>query len=213
MFTGLIETTCSVKSVRQSADSTLLTVDLGELASENEIGDSVAVSGVCLTVAGIEGALVSFDVSAETLAKSTLGKLQPGSQVNIERAMKATDRFGGHFVQGHIDGTATIAAITRHGEFADIRFAAEAELLDAMVAKGSVAVDGISLTIANIDQNGFTIAIIPETLKRTTLGKARIGDSVNIETDIIVKTIKRQLENILPKKEPLTAERLRQLGF
>jgi riboflavin synthase len=213
MFTGLIETTCSVKSVRRSADSTLLTVNLGELAGENEIGDSVAVNGVCLTVAGIEGALVSFDVSAETLAKSTLGKLQPGSQVNIERAMKAADRFGGHFVQGHIDGTATIAAITRHGEFADIRFAAETELLDAMVAKGSVAVDGISLTIANIDQNGFTIAIIPETLRRTTLGKASIGDCVNIETDIIVKTIKRQLENILPKKEPLTAERLRQLGF
>ena len=213
MFTGLIETTCSVKSVRRSADSTLLTVDLGELAGENEIGDSVAVNGVCLTVAGIEGALVSFDVSAETLAKSTPGKLQPGSQVNIERAMKATDRFGGHFVQGHIDGTATIAAIARHGEFADIRFAAEAELLDAMVAKGSVAVDGISLTIANIDQNGFTIAIIPETLRRTTLGKARIGDCVNIETDIIVKTIKRQLENILPKKEPLTAEKLKELGF
>ncbi|MHC4328496.1 MAG: riboflavin synthase [Planctomycetota bacterium] len=159
------------------------------------------------------GALVSFDVSAETLAKSTLGKLQAGSQVNIERALKAADRFGGHFVQGHVDGTATIAAITRRGEFADIRFAAEAELLDAMVAKGSVAVDGISLTIVNIDQNSFTIAIIPETLRRTTLGKARIGDCVNIETDIIVKTIKRQLENILPKKEPLTAEKLKQLGF
>ncbi len=213
MFTGLIETTCSVKSVRQGADSTLLTVDLGELAGESRIGDSISINGVCLTVAGIEGAIVSFDVSAETLAKSTLGKLQPGSQVNIERALKAADRFGGHFVQGHIDGTATIAAITRRGEFADIRFAAEAELLDAMVVKGSVAVDGISLTIANIDQNGFTIAIIPETLRRTTLGKARIGDCVNIETDIIVKTIKRQLENILPKKEPLTAEKLKELGF
>ncbi|MHC4228097.1 MAG: riboflavin synthase [Planctomycetota bacterium] len=213
MFTGLVETICPVKSIRPSAGSTVLVIDMGELAGENEIGDSVAVSGVCLTVAGIEGALVSFDVSAETLAKSTLGKLQAGSQVNIERALKAADRFGGHFVQGHVDGTATIAAITRRGEFADIRFAAEAELLDAMVAKGSVAVDGISLTIVNIDQNSFTIAIIPETLRRTTLGKARIGDCVNIETDIIVKTIKRQLENILPKKEPLTAEKLKQLGF
>ncbi|MHC4147609.1 MAG: riboflavin synthase, partial [Planctomycetota bacterium] len=183
MFTGLVETICPVKSIRPSAGSTVLVIDMGELAGENEIGDSVAVSGVCLTVAGIEGALVSFDVSAETLAKSTLGKLQAGSQVNIERALKAADRFGGHFVQGHVDGTATIAAITRRGEFADIRFAAEAELLDAMVAKGSVAVDGISLTIVNIDQNSFTIAIIPETLRRTTLGKARIGDCVNIETD------------------------------
>ena len=186
---------------------------MGELAGEGKIGDSIAVNGVCLTATGIEGALVSFDVSAETLAKSTLGKIRPAQQVNVERAMKATDRFGGHFVQGHIDGVATIEAIDKHGEFADVRFAAAAELLDVMVAKGSVAADGVSLTIANIDQNGFRIAIIPETLRRTTLGRARAGDCVNIETDIIVKTIKRQLENILPKAEPLTAERLRQLGF
>lgn len=213
MFTGLVETICMVKSIRPSADSTVLAIDLGELAGESKIGDSIAVNGVCLTATGIEGALVSFDVSAETLAKSTLGKLRPAWQVNVERAMKATDRFGGHFVQGHIDGVATIEAIDKHGESADVRFAAAAELLDTMVAKGSVAVDGVSLTIANIDQNGFRIAIIPETLRRTTLGRARAGDCVNIETDIIVKTIKRQLENILPKAEPLTAEKLKQLGF
>ena len=213
MFTGLVETICMVKSIRPGADSTVLAIDLGELAGESKIGDSIAVNGVCLTATGIEGALVNFDVSAETLAKSTLGKLRPAWQVNIERAMKATDRFAGHFVQGHIDGVATIEAIDKHGEFADVRFAAGAKLLDTMVAKGSVAVDGVSLTIANIDQNGFRIAIIPETLRRTTLGRARAGDCVNIETDIIVKTIKRQLENILPKAEPLTAEKLKQLGF
>ncbi len=213
MFTGLVETICTVKSIRSSGNSTVLAIDLGELAGESKIGDSIAINGVCLTVAGIEGAIVSFDVSAETLAKSTFGKLRPAWQVNVERAMKATDRFGGHFVQGHIDGAATIEAIDRHDDFADIRFAAGAELLDAMVVKGSVAVDGVSLTIANIDQNGFRIAIIPETLRRTTLGRARTGDCVNIETDIIVKTIKRQLENILPKAEPLTAEKLKQLGF
>ena len=213
MFTGLVETICTVKSIRPSADSTVLAIDLGELTGESKIGDSIAVNGVCLTATGIEGAIVSFDVSAETLAKSTLGKLRPAQQVNVERAMKATDRFAGHFVQGHIDGVATIEAIDKHGEFADVRFAAAAELLDAMVAKGSVAADGVSLTIANIDQNGFRIAIIPETLRRTTLGRARAGDCVNIETDIIVKTIKRHLENILPKTEPLTAEKLRQLGF
>jgi len=213
MFTGLVETICTVKSIRPSADSTVLAIDLGELAGESKIGDSIAINGVCLTATGIEGAIVSFDVSAETLAKSTLGKLRPAQQVNVERAMRATDRFAGHFVQGHIDGVATIEAIDKHGEFADVRFAAAAELLDAMVAKGSVAADGVSLTIANIDQNGFRIAIIPETLRRTTLGRARAGDCVNIETDIIVKTIKRHLENILPKTEPLTAEKLRQLGF
>jgi riboflavin synthase len=191
----------------------LLGIDLGELADDAGIGDSIAVNGACLTIAGLGGSLASFELSAETLAKSTLGELQPSSEVNIERSIKAADRFGGHFVQGHIDGTATIKTIDRHGEFADIKFTAEAELLDAMVVKGSVAVDGISLTIASMDQSSFSIAIIPETLKKTTLGKAKIGDHVNIETDIIVKTIKKQLEKILPKKQSLTAERLKQLGF
>ena len=213
MFTGLVETICAVKSIRASADSTVLVVDLGELAGESKIGDSVAINGACLTAAGIQGTAVSFDVSSETLAKSTLGRLRPASAVNVERAMKATDRFGGHFVQGHVDGVATIEAIEKHGDFADIRFTAAAELLDAMVPKGSVAVDGVSLTISDIDQNGFRIATIPETLRRTTLGKAGAGDCVNIETDIIVKTIKRHLENILPKAQPLTAERLKELGF
>ena len=142
----------------------------------------------------------SFDVSAETLAKSTLGRLKPSSEVNVERSLKASDRFGGHFVLGHVDGTATIQAIEKSGEFANIKFAAQAELLEATVVKGSVAVDGISLTIASVDLNSFGVSVIPETLKRTTLGKVRIGDFVNIETDIIVKTIKRQLDEILPKK-------------
>lgn len=213
MFTGLIEAICTVKSVRRSAGSMLLGIDLGELADDAGIGDSIAINGGCLTIAGLGGSLASFELSAETLAKSTLGELQPSSEVNIERSIKAADRFGGHFVQGHIDGTAKIKTIDRRGEFADIKFTAEAELLDAMVVKGSVAVDGISLTIASMDQDSFSVAIIPETLKKTILGKAKIGDFVNIETDIIVKTINKQLEKILPKKQPLTAERLKQLGF
>jgi riboflavin synthase len=213
MFTGLIEKTCLVKAVRRSAESMLLTVDLGELAAKSKPGDSIDVSGACLTIAGLQGSLASFDVSAETLAKSTLGRLNSGSAVNIERPLKADERFGGHFVLGHVDGTATIEAIDKKGEFADIRFAAGSELLEAIVPKGSVAVDGISLTIAAVERNGFSISIIPETLKRTTLGGAKIGDIVNIETDIIVKTIKRQLDEILPKKQSLTAEKLRQLGY
>jgi riboflavin synthase len=213
MFTGLIEKTCLVKAVRRSAESMLLTVDLGELAAKSKPGDSIDVSGACLTIAGLQGSLASFDVSAETLAKSTLGRLKSGSAVNIERPLKADERFGGHFVLGHVDGTATIEAIDKKGEFADIRFAAGSELLEAIVPKGSVAVDGISLTIAAVERNGFSISIIPETLKRTTLGGAKIGDIVNIETDIIVKTIKRQLDEILPKKQSLTAEKLRQLGY
>jgi riboflavin synthase len=191
----------------------LLTVDLGELAGDGRIGDSIAINGVCLTIASLEGGLATFELSGETLARSTLGKLKPSSQVNVERAIRAADRFGGHFVQGHIDGTATIKAIDKHGRFADIKFAAGAELLDAMVAKGSVAVDGISLTIAGIDRNSFTVALIPETLNKTTLSQVKIGDEVNIETDIIVKTIKTQLEKILPQTQSLTAEKLKELGF
>jgi len=213
MFTGLIETICTVKSVRQSAESMVLTIDLGEMANESKTGDSIAINGACLTIARLQGSLASFDVSAETLAKSTLGKLKPSSEVNVERSLKASDRFGGHFVLGHIDGTATVDAIDKSGKFANIKFAAKAELLAAIIVKGSVATDGISLTIAAVDIKSFSISIIPETLKRTTLGKAKIGDCVNIETDIIVKTIKRQLDEILPKKQGLTAEKLRQLGY
>ena len=191
----------------------LLSIDLGELADDGRIGDSIAINGVCLTIARLEGGIATFELSGETLAKSTLGKLKPSSQVNTERAVKATDRFAGHFVQGHIDGTATIRAIDKHGQFADMKFAAGVELLDEMVAKGSVAVDGISLTIADMDQNSFSVAIIPETLKKTTLGRAKIGDEVNIETDIIVKTVKKQLDKILPQTQPITAEKLKELGF
>ena len=213
MFTGLIEAICTVKSVRRSAGGLLLTIDLGKLADEGKIGDSIAINGVCLTIAKLDGGLATFDISSETLTKSNLGRLKPSSPVNVELALKATGRFGGHIVQGHIDGVGTIKAINKQGQFADIKFAASAELLNQMVVKGSVAVDGISLTIASMDENSFSAAIIPETLKKTTLGEAKIGDAVNIEPDIIVKTIKKQLEKILPQKQPLTVEKLRELGF
>ncbi len=213
MFTGLIEAICVVKSVRRSAEAMELTVDLGKLAEGCKIGDSVAISGVCLTIAKLDGSIAGFDVGRETLSKSTLGKLVTSSQVNVERAMKPSDRFGGHFVLGHIDGTATIKQIDRQSDFADIRFSAGSELLDLMVIKGSVAVDGVSLTVAGIDNNSFSVALIPETLRKTTLGKAKIGDTVNVETDIIVKTVKKQLDKILPQEQKLTVEKLKQLGF
>src|SRR4030066_609397 len=168
MFTGLIETICTVKSVRRSAESMVLTIDLGEMADESKTGDSIAINGACLTIVKLQGSLASFDVSAETLTKSTLGKLKPSPEVNVERSLKASDRFGGHFVLGHVDGTATIKVIERLGQFAVIKFAANPELLAQMVVKGSVAVDGISLTIANMDEGSFSVSIIPETLKKTT---------------------------------------------
>lgn len=213
MFTGLIEAVCKVKSVRKSGRSMLLAIDLGNLADESKIGDSIAVNGVCLTITKFEGSVAAFDVSSETLTKSTLDKLSPSSLVNIERALKTTDRFGGHFVQGHIDGTAVVKAIDKQDQFAEMRFAAEPELVDYFVVKGSVAVDGVSLTIAGIEKNSFSVAFIPETLKNTTLGKVKIGDIVNIETDIVVKTIKSQLDKILPQTQSLTVDKLKDLGF
>lgn len=213
MFTGLIEAVCVVKSVRPNVGGASLMVDLGNLAEDCKIGDSIAINGVCLTIAELTGSLAAFELSTETLAKSTLGRLKPSSKVNVERAMKAADRFGGHFVQGHVDGTATIKAIKRQGEFADMEFAAQPELLSQMVVKGSVAVDGTSLTIANLSQSSFSIALISQTLKKTTLDTAKVGDAVNIETDIIIKTIKSYLDKILPQKQVLTVEKLKELGF
>jgi len=215
MFTGLIESVCEVKSLAPGggAGGGALVVDLGALADDCRIGDSVAISGACLTATRIEGTAVTFALSPETLAKSTLATLRPPAQVNVERAMKATDRFGGHIVQGHVDGTGAVRAVNTLGEFADIEFDVEQELLTQMVPKGSVAIDGISLTVAAIAPESLRIAAIPETLNRTTLGTARIGQRVNIEVDILVKIVKRQLEAMLPEQRPLTAERLQQMGY
>jgi riboflavin synthase len=214
MFTGLIEAVCDVKSVAPGGSTGgSLVVDLGGLAQECRTGDSIAVSGVCLTVTRLAGTVATFGLSPETLERSTLGQLRPSAKVNIERAMRPTDRLGGHIVQGHVDGIGTIKAVRRLGEFADIEFAVEPQLLEQMVPKGSVAVDGVSLTVAGIGPDSFWVAAIPETLNRTTLGNAYIGERVNIETDVLVKIVRRQLEAILPQKQSLTVDRLRQMGF
>lgn len=215
MFTGLIEGIREVKAVAPSGGSGggTLVVDLGVLAEDCRLGDSVAIDGACLTITRLDGAVATFGLSLETLEKSTLGRLRLRSKVNVERAMKATDRFGGHIVQGHVDGVGTVRAMNRLGEFADLEFGAGAELLEQMVAKGSVAIDGVSLTVAKLGPESFSVAAIPETLSRTTLGTARIGEQVNIEIDIIVKVVRRQLEQIVPSQTGLTVESLKQMGF
>lgn len=212
MFTGLIEAVCTVRAIGRRGEGMRLEVDLSGLGEQPEIGESVAINGACLTVSGLCGSIAAFDVSGETLSKSSLGEVGAGRRVNVEPAVAAGGRFGGHFVQGHVDGTGEVISVERTGEFAEIRFRAERELLEQMVAKGSVAVDGISLTIAGLEENSFSVAVIPETLKKTTLGTAKIGDRVNIETDIIVKVVKRQLERIAPC-EGLTVEKLQEMGF
>jgi len=210
MFTGLIEAICRVKSFRRSGVGAILTVDLGEIGGEIKVGESVAVNGACLTVAKLAGSLADFDISAETLAKTTLGGLTSSSQVNIERAMKAGERFGGHFVLGHIDGVATIKAVERREQFAEMKFVVSPELLGQMVAKGSVAVDGVSLTIVEMKETAFSVALIPQTLEKTTLGSAKVGGLVNIETDIIIKAVNKRLKSA---GSGLTIEKLKESGF
>ncbi len=212
MFTGIIETAGVVRAVRLGNSGGVISVEIGALAEGTGIGDSISVNGVCLTVCKLAGVVADFDVSGETFVNSSVGKLRAGSVVNLERAMKAGGRFGGHIVQGHIDGTGKIAAIDRKGEFAEIRFEVDAELLGEIVAKGSVAIDGISLTVARLDSKGFAVAVIPVTLKETTLAKAKVGDVVNVETDIICKTIKRQLEQ-MAGGSGLTVDKLKGMGF
>jgi riboflavin synthase len=213
MFTGLIQQVCTVKALSKSGGSAALTIDLGQLANQAKTGDSIAINGSCLTVSKLGGASATFDVSGETLAKTTLGKLAPGTKVNIELALRADDRFGGHFVLGHVDGSATIKKIDKNTNFATFTFATPKDLLDQMVSKGSVAIDGISLTIAELNPDGFTVAVIPKTLKETTLGQAKINQKTNIEIDIITKTVKRYLEKHIPPKGNLTIKDLQQQGF
>ncbi len=213
MFTGLIASICQVSSIRQSGGAMHLTVDLRAMAEGVQTGESIAINGVCLTVTDLKGTKADFDISGETLSVSTLSRLNVSSPVNVERALRPSDRLGGHIVQGHVDGKASIKTINKNSQFAEFGFEAESGLLDLMVPKGSVAIDGISLTIAKLNKTGFSVVVIPETLERTTLGTAKTGDNVNIESDIIAKMIKKQLDNILPQQKGLTIEKLRQLGF
>jgi riboflavin synthase len=213
MFTGIVEAIGTVKTARCEAGGKVISVDLAELAEGLKVGDSIAVNGVCLTVSRLAGRFGEFDVSDETLATSAMDKVRAGMSVNLERAMSADGRFGGHIVLGHVDGVAKIKVVERKGDFAEIRFATEGDLLDEMVVKGAVCVDGVSLTIAKMDDSSFSVSVIPTTLKASTLGTSKAGDSVNVETDIITKTVKKQFEKMVQAKEPLTAERLKECGF
>jgi len=213
MFTGIIEKVCIAKDIRRNVSGMEISIDLGNLVEDVKLGNSVAINGTCLTAVKIQGSVVAFELSTETIAKSSLADIKPAQKVNVERAMKLSDRLGGHIVQGHIDGIATIKSISDKGDFKDITFSAGKELLDQMVTKGSVAIDGISLTIAQMDSTSFKIAVIPQTLQETILGSAKVGNKVNIETDIISKMVKKHVENLMPSKNVFTENKLKELGY
>ncbi|MEA3241273.1 MAG: riboflavin synthase [Pseudomonadota bacterium] len=193
MFTGIIEEIGYIEDVNVTRGSGSLAVK-GELVRQDcHLGDSIAVNGVCLTVTDISASSLRFDVSAETLERSTLGLLQRKDPVNLERAMAANGRFGGHFVSGHIDGIATIVGRTSDANATIFTITAAPQLIRYVIEKGSIAIDGISLTIASYDSTSFTLAIIPHTLNRTTLRWRQINDIVNLENDLVGKYIYRFL--------------------
>ena len=193
MFTGIIEELGSVTRVSSGPGSSRLTVRGPLVTSDARAGASIAVNGVCLTVTGLDGADFSVDVMPETLHRSTLGRLHPGDPVNLERAMRADGRFGGHVVQGHVDGTATLVERTPGDRWEVLRLSLPGALAAYVVEKGSVTLDGVSLTVVSVDGSSMTVSLIPETLARTTLGTRAVGDEVNVEVDVLAKYVERLL--------------------
>ena len=196
MFTGLVEGQGFVRAAAPAGDALRLDIEIPDAmlsGGAGQFGESVAINGCCLTVVKISGAVWTFEAGRETLAKTTLGELAVDSAVNLERALAANGRFGGHIVQGHVDGVATVSGITRHGEWTDMAFSLNPGLAGQLVPKGSVAVDGVSLTVVSVVDDGFSVALIPHTLQETTLGRRNIGDRVNIETDILGKYVQKML--------------------
>lgn len=193
MFTGIIEELGEVLAWEPGTDAARLTVR-GPLAVDGaRHGDSICVSGVCLTVVDQGPDWFTADVMAETMAVSTLKAPRPGDKVNLERAMRVGDRFGGHIMQGHVDGTSTLLRITEGGAWRVLRFSLAPELAALVAGKGSISVDGVSLTVSAVGDDWFEVSLIPETLSATTLGGKSVGDLVNIETDILARQLERML--------------------
>ena len=198
MFTGIVEEIGEVTAVDRTADAARITVRGPLAVTGAHHGDSISVSGVCLTVVDWTAESFTVDVMAETLRMSTLDDVAPGRTVNLERAAEVGDRLGGHIVQGHIDGTATILSLTEGSAWRVVRFSLAPELAPLVARKGSIAVDGISLTVSAVSEPAeaeqwFEVSLIPETLTATTLGARNIGDTVNIETDIVARHVERML--------------------
>jgi riboflavin synthase len=212
MFTGIIEETGKVVSIRKEAQAAQIDIAGGIIFDDMHLGDSVAVNGVCLTVAKFGAEIFTADIMNETLRRSSLGNLKPGSAVNLERAMAADGRFGGHIVSGHIDGTGKISAIRQEGRANWLTIKADKKILRYIIEKGSVCIDGISLTVANVDADNFQVSIIPHTMAATTLATARAGTEVNLENDIVGKYIERFVRHEANEGQ-LTPEFLLKSGF
>ena len=217
MFTGIIEEIGTVRRIERGAAGARLTIAAKTVLEGTELGDSIATNGVCLTVVSMTSDSFSADVMAESLRRSSLGALQTGSPVNLERAMPLNGRFGGHIVSGHIDGTGTIASQKREDNAVWVTVRAPAALLRYIVEKGSIAIDGVSLTVAAVDETGFAVSIIPHTGAQTILLDKKAGETVNLECDVIGKYVEKLLAPYAPTDEAapsgITMEFLAQNGF
>jgi riboflavin synthase len=217
MFTGIIEGLGTITKIRPSGQGKRLTIESDYYFDQTKIGDSIAVSGVCLTAVVIEGKNFEVDVSPETLSKTTFGRAKIGDRVNLERALRLSDRIDGHLVSGHVDGIGSVKNIKTLGNAIIITFEIGGLLSRYMIRKGSVAVDGISLTINNCDHDSFEVSIIPHTAKLTNIGLKKIGDHVNIETDMIGKYVERFVrsneEEQKAKKSSIDKQFLAESGF
>ena len=194
MFTGIVEERGQVLAVTPMGYSARLVIRAALAVSDAKLGDSIAVNGVCLTVTEFDEESFSADVMAETLLRTSLGAALPGSDVNLERAMPAHGRLGGHLVQGHVDGTGSILTIEPTEHWTVVRVGIPRELSRYIAEKGSITIDGVSLTVVSVDDTSFSVSLIPTTLRETTLGDRSIGDVVNLEIDVIAKYVERLLE-------------------
>jgi len=209
VFTGLVEETGTVLSIKAGAKSSVLAVEASKILDDLKPGDSVATNGVCLTVTGINAGVFTADVMGETLSRSSLGSLSAGSRVNLERAVPANGRLGGHIVSGHIDGTGKVVFVRKEDNAIWYTIRADASIMRYIVEKGSVAVDGISLTVAKVEENRFSVSVIPHTARETVLAQKSIGSIVNLENDIIGKYV----EKLTRQQTGITKEFLLQNGF
>ncbi|MBW2280955.1 MAG: riboflavin synthase [Deltaproteobacteria bacterium] len=198
MFTGIIEGVGTIDAIERQSERIDLRVRVGVLAEGVSVGDSVALNGCCLTVTAIAGQTLAFQAVPETLALTSIGDRKPGDHLNVERAMRADARLDGHIVQGHVDGTGTVSSVSRQGEDVRIEVGCDESFGDLLVPKGSVALDGVSLTVVDPRPRSFAVALIPHTLAATTLGERVEGDRVNLEADVLGKYVRHYLERISP---------------
>lgn len=210
MFTGIVEKLGRVIAAERRNRDGAIRIDGGWDLTEISLGDSICVNGVCLTVSSLEGTTFAVDVSGETLRRTNLGDLRSGASVNLERALRLCDRLGGHLVTGHVDGIAIVNERIQEGDSYRYQFEVSREVSRTLVEKGSVAVDGISLTVSGLDNRFFQAYIVPYTFERTTLKLRERGDRVNIETDVIGKYVEKMLS---PQREGLSLEKLVESGF